>query len=163
MLRRLIQPHRFDIFRTAGRSLGFGQGIHICMGGGLARCELEIALSAPLRAAPTYGSTPTTRRYATAPASPSAAFTRSPCGFDGRMLNLVSMIMSGFRLRASRAAAVLLAQLSEMIRRFAILCEVGSQLRSRLAGESANTIKKISQIATDAANSCATTAGEPEA
>jgi cytochrome P450 len=38
-------PHRLDITRAGGRSLAFGQGIHICMGGGLARCEVEVGIT----------------------------------------------------------------------------------------------------------------------
>ena len=37
-------PHLFDITRTNNRHLGFGQGIHYCLGAPLARIETKIAL-----------------------------------------------------------------------------------------------------------------------
>jgi cytochrome P450 len=38
------EPERFDIHRDAGRHVGFGAGIHFCLGAKLARAETEIAL-----------------------------------------------------------------------------------------------------------------------
>ncbi len=39
------QPELFDIARTPNRHLGFGQGIHYCLGAPLARSETKIALT----------------------------------------------------------------------------------------------------------------------
>ena len=39
------QPECFDIARTPNRHLGFGQGIHYCLGAPLARIETKIALT----------------------------------------------------------------------------------------------------------------------
>ncbi len=38
------QPEVFDIARPPNRHLGFGQGIHYCLGAPLARMETKIAL-----------------------------------------------------------------------------------------------------------------------
>ena len=47
-------PHadRFDIHRTPNRHLGFGYGIHFCLGASLARLETRIALKAMLEHLP---------------------------------------------------------------------------------------------------------------
>jgi len=45
-------PDRLDVERNGVRHLGFGLGIHFCLGAALARSEARIALSALARAAP---------------------------------------------------------------------------------------------------------------
>ncbi len=42
--REFDEPDRFDIDRTPGMALGFGHGIHTCLGAALARLESRIAL-----------------------------------------------------------------------------------------------------------------------
>ncbi|HVS10126.1 MAG TPA: cytochrome P450, partial [Planctomycetota bacterium] len=46
------EPDRLDVERCGARHLGFGLGIHFCLGAALARAEARIALSALLRRAP---------------------------------------------------------------------------------------------------------------
>jgi cytochrome P450 len=45
-------PDRFDIARRPTRQLGFGHGIHICLGAALARLEAEVAIGTLVRALP---------------------------------------------------------------------------------------------------------------
>ncbi|MFJ4279524.1 cytochrome P450 [Streptomyces massasporeus] len=47
------RPDDLDIFRPAGRHVGFGYGIHQCIGQNLARAEMEIALTTLFRRVPT--------------------------------------------------------------------------------------------------------------
>lgn len=46
------EPHRFDITRDTGGHLGFGSGIHVCIGAPLARLEAQIAVNALLQRFP---------------------------------------------------------------------------------------------------------------
>ena len=46
------EPERFDVRRSPNRHLGFGQGIHFCVGAPLARLELRIALGVILERLP---------------------------------------------------------------------------------------------------------------
>ena len=49
---RFPDPERLDINRTPTRSLGFGYGVHYCLGAALARLESTIALETMLRRLP---------------------------------------------------------------------------------------------------------------
>jgi len=42
-------PDRLDVRRSGNKHLGFGLGIHYCLGAGLARLEAEVALAVLLR------------------------------------------------------------------------------------------------------------------
>ena len=52
---RFSNPDRFDISRNEGRHLGFGIGIHFCIGAPLVRLEAEIVFETILRRFPKIG------------------------------------------------------------------------------------------------------------
>ena len=52
--RRYPDPMRFDIRRKLGRHMGFGHGLHFCIGANLARLEGRVAFEELLRAMPDY-------------------------------------------------------------------------------------------------------------
>jgi cytochrome P450 len=52
--RRFAAPNRFDLRREAKRHLGFGNGIHFCLGAPLARLEARLALTAFLERTVSY-------------------------------------------------------------------------------------------------------------
>ncbi|MDE0768032.1 MAG: cytochrome P450 [Opitutaceae bacterium] len=50
---KFSNPHKFDIEREANDHLGFGSGIHVCLGAPLARLEAQVAISALIERYPT--------------------------------------------------------------------------------------------------------------
>jgi cytochrome P450 len=51
---RWDDPNRFDVTRPFQANLGFGGGVHICLGAALARLETRVGLEGLLRLAPQY-------------------------------------------------------------------------------------------------------------
>ena len=52
--RRYPDPKRFDVTRKLGRHMGFGHGLHFCIGANLARLEGRVAFGELLNAMPDY-------------------------------------------------------------------------------------------------------------
>ena len=52
--REFAAPDTFDLFRRERRSVGFGHGVHFCLGRHVAALEGEVALQELLAAAPAY-------------------------------------------------------------------------------------------------------------
>jgi cytochrome P450 family 130 len=61
--REFADPEVFDIFRHAPRHLGFGHGIHVCLGAALARLETRVAFEELLTTVPEYEVTGSPERY----------------------------------------------------------------------------------------------------
>ncbi|MBK7951955.1 MAG: cytochrome P450 [Deltaproteobacteria bacterium] len=62
--RRFDAPERFDVTRSPNRHLGFGHGLHFCIGSSLARVESRIAFEALLGAMPELVLSAPPRRWA---------------------------------------------------------------------------------------------------
>ena len=45
VLRGVEDPDRFDVFRKALPHIGYGHGVHVCLGMHLARLEMSVALN----------------------------------------------------------------------------------------------------------------------
>ena len=52
--REFDEPERFDVARAIRRHLGFGHGIHFCLGAHLARLEARVAFEELLARLPDY-------------------------------------------------------------------------------------------------------------
>lgn len=77
--RQFDDPERFDVSRKPTRHLGFGHGIHFCLGGALARLSAKVVLEELLARMPRYTvdkagatrmSSPTFRGFTRLPVSP---------------------------------------------------------------------------------------------
>ncbi|MBY0399395.1 cytochrome P450 [Myxococcota bacterium] len=62
--RRFDAPERFDVTRSPNRHLGFGHGLHFCIGSSLARLESKIAFEELLGAMPELALSAPPRRWA---------------------------------------------------------------------------------------------------
>ena len=62
--REFREPERFDVQRSMKRHLGFGHGLHFCIGSSLARLEARIAFEELLRQAPGFELDGEPRRWA---------------------------------------------------------------------------------------------------
>jgi cytochrome P450/ferredoxin-NADP reductase len=79
--RRYPDPDRFDVTRDRGRHLGFGEGVHGCLGAPLARLEARIALEEAL---PVLGDYQLTGAPVFYPSSPNMYVWKNlPVTFDG--------------------------------------------------------------------------------
>ena len=65
--RRFTDPDRFDVTRGRFRHLGFGEGMHGCLGAPLARLEAKVALEEALPVLGDYAIARTPERYRTTP------------------------------------------------------------------------------------------------
>ncbi len=65
--RRFPEPERFDVTRGRQRHLGFGEGLHGCLGAPLARLEAKVALEEALPVLGDYTISAPPERYRTTP------------------------------------------------------------------------------------------------
>jgi cytochrome P450 len=80
--RRFDDPGTFNALRPAGRHLGFGEGLHGCLGNPLARLEARIALEVALPRLGEFRPAGPVRRYRSTPNA--AVLDRLPISFDVR-------------------------------------------------------------------------------
>ncbi len=78
--RQYPDPLRFDVRRKLGRHMGFGHGLHVCLGAHLARLEGRVAFEELLRAMPDYALDGEVRRWASTWLRP---IGRLDVAFDG--------------------------------------------------------------------------------
>lgn len=79
--RRYDDPHVYDALRPAVRHLGFGEGLHGCLGNPLARLEARVALEVALPRLGEFRVSGTPARY---PSTPNmAVLDHLPVAFDG--------------------------------------------------------------------------------
>jgi cytochrome P450 len=79
--RRYPEPQRFDVRRKLGRHMGFGHGLHFCLGASLARLEGRVAFEELLRVMPDYALDGEPLRWASIWLRP---IGRLPIAFDER-------------------------------------------------------------------------------